>query len=143
MWSFTEALILFTSKSDRDLQLCINYWELNTIIKKNQYSLSLINKIMNCVSDAKIFTKINIKNVYYCIYIHEDDEWKTVFCICYRLYKYLIISFELINASVSFQFYIHRVLHEYLNIFVIVFLDNILIYSMKESKYKQHVQTVL
>ena len=100
--SFAEASVLFTLKSDEDLWLCINYQRLNTIIKKNQYSLLLIDEIINCVNNAKIFTKINIKNVYYCIYIYKDDEWKTVFCTHYRLYKYLIMSFELINTSVSF-----------------------------------------
>ena len=143
LWLSAEALVLFTLKSDRALQLCVNYQRLNTIIKKNWYSLSLIDKIINCVSDTKIFIKINVKNMYYCIHIHKDDEWKTVFCTHYRLYKYLIMSFRLINASVSFQFYIHRVLYEYLNIFVIVFLNNILIYSMKKSKHRQHMQTVL
>ena len=142
-WLSAEALIFFTLKSDRDLQLCVNYQRLNTIIKKNWYSLSLIDKIMNCVSDTKIFMKIDIKNIYYYIHICEGDEWKTVFWTCYKLYKYLIMSFRLINASVSFQFYIYKVLCEYLNIFVIVFLNDILIYSMKKSKHKQHIQTVL
>ena len=141
--SSMRASVLFALKSNRDLWLCVNYWELNVIIKKNWYSLSLIDKIMNCVSDAKIFTKINIKNTYYHIHICEGDEWKTVFYICYRLYKYLIISFELINTSASFQFYIYRVLHEYLNIFIIVFFDDILIYSIKKSKHEQYMQTVL
>ena len=105
--------------------------------------MSLIDEIINCVSDTKIFIKIDIKNFYYCIHIYKDNEWKTVFCICYEQYEYLIMSFELINTSVSFQFYIHRVLYEYLNIFVIVFLNNILIYSIKKNKHKQYVQTVL
>ena len=102
LWSSAEASVLFTLKSDRDLWLCVNYWELNTIIKKNWYSLSLIDEIMNCVSDIKIFTKIDIKNAYYCICIYKGDEWKTVLCTHYRLYKYLIMSFRLINTSVSF-----------------------------------------
>ena len=142
-WLSAEVLILFTLKSDRGLQLCVNYWELNAIIKKNQYSLLLIDKIMNCISDIKIFMKIDIKNAYYHICICEGDEWKTVFCIWYKLYKYLIMSFRLINTSVSFQSYIHEVLCEYLNIFMTVFLNNILIYSMKKSKHEQYVQTVL
>ena len=66
-----------------------------------------------------------------------------MFCIQYELYEYLIMSFRLINTSVSFQSYIYEVLCEYLNIFVTVFLNNILIYSMKKSKHEQHVQTVL
>ena len=135
--------VLFTPKSDEGLQLCVNYCRLNAITQKNRYPLSLIDKIMNCVCGAQIFTKIDVQNAYYCICIHEGDEWKTAFCTQYRLYKYLIMPFSLTNAPVSFQSYIHKVLHEYLDIFVIVFLNDILIYSMEESQHKQHVQIVL
>ena len=137
------ALVLFASKSNEGLQLCVNYCRLNAIMQKNQYSLLLINKIMNHVCGAQIFTKIDVQNAYYYIYIHKGDEWKTAFCTQYGLYKYLIMPFSLTNAPVSFQSYIHKVLHEYLNISVIVFLDDILIYSMEESQHKQHVRIVL
>ena len=102
LWSSAETSVLFALKSDRELRLCVNYQSLNVIIKQNWYSLSLIDKIMNCVSDVKVFTKIDVKNAYYHICICESDEWKTVFCICYKLYEYLIMPFELINVSVSF-----------------------------------------
>ena len=98
---------------------------------------------MNCVCDAQIFTKIDVKNAYYHIHICEGDEWKTIFCIWYRLYEYLITFFSLTNASVSFQSYIHEVLCEYLDIFMIIFLNTILIYSTEEGQHKQHVQTIL
>lgn len=135
--------VLFTSKSDEGLQLCVNYHRLNAIMQKNWYPLSLIDEIMNCVCDVWIFTKIDVRNIYYHIYIYEGDEWKTAFHTQYRLYEYLIMSFNLINVSVSFQSYIHKVLCEYLDIFVIVFLNDILIYSMKKSQHEQHVRTVL
>ncbi len=141
--SFTGAPVLFALKSDGGLQLCVNYHELNAIIKKNQYPLPLIDKIMNCVSGAKVFTKIDIKNTYYHIHICEGDEWKIAFHTQYRLYEYLVMLFSLINTSVSFQSYIHGVLHQYLNIFTIVFLNDILIYFINESQHEQHVQTVL
>lgn len=74
MWSFTEALVLFVSKSDGKLQLCVDYCRLNVITMKNRYSLLLINKLMNCFNEAMIFMKIDIKNVYYWICIHKNDE---------------------------------------------------------------------
>ena len=141
--SSAEVSVLFASKGDRGLQLCVDYHRLNAIMQKNQYPLSLIDEIMNCVCGAQIFTKIDIQNTYYYIYIHKGDEWKTAFCTQYRLYKYLIMPFSLTNAPASFQSYIHKVLHKYLDIFVIVFLNNILIYSIKESQYEQHIQIVL
>ena len=141
--SSAETLMLFTLKLNDKLQLCINYHELNAVTVKNCYSLLLIEEIINYVNKTKIFMKIDIKNVYYWIWICKDDEWKTVFCIQYELYKYLMMFFKLINASATFQSYIYKILCKYLDIFVIIFLNNILIYSKNENKHKQYVCTVL
>ena len=141
--SFAETLMLFAFKLNDKLQLCVNYCELNAVTAKNHYSLLLIEKIMNCINGAKIFTKIDIKNVYYWIWIHKDDKWKTVFHTQYELYEYLMMFFELINASATFQSYIHKILCKYLDIFVIIFLNDILIYFKNENKHEQHVCTVL
>ena len=98
---------------------------------------------MDRVCGAQIFTKIDVKNAYYRICIREGDKWKTAFCTRYGLYEYLVMPFGLTNAPASFQSYIHGVLCKYLDIFVIVFLDDILIYSREESQHEQHVRTVL
>ena len=141
--SSAGAPVLFAPKGDGGLRLCVDYRGLNTITQKNRYPLPLIDKIMDRVCGARVFTKIDVKNAYYCIRIREGDEWKTAFRTRYGLYEYLVMPFGLTNAPASFQSYIHGVLREYLDIFVIVFLDNILIYSMEESQHEQHVRTVL
>ena len=141
--SSAGAPVLFAPKGDGGLQLCIDYWGLNAITQKNRYPLPLIDKIMDRVCGAQIFTKIDVKNAYYRICIRKGDKWKTAFHTRYGLYEYLVMPFGLTNAPASFQSYIYGVLRKYLDIFVIVFLDDILIYSREESQHEQHVRTVL
>ena len=105
--SSVNMSVLFVSKKDEDLRLCVNYWSLNCITIKNWHSLSLISETLDWLSEAKIFTKLDLKNAYHCIWIWQGDKWKTVFCTCYEHFKYMIMSFELINASVTFQTYIN------------------------------------
>ena len=141
--SSAGAPVLFAPKGDGGLRLCVDYRGLNAITQKNRYPLPLIDEIMDRVCGARVFTKIDVKNAYYRICIWEGDEWKTAFRTRYGLYEYLVMPFGLTNAPVSFQSYIHGVLRKYLDIFVIVFLDDILIYSREESQHEQHVRTVL
>ncbi len=75
-----------------------------------------------------MFIKLNLKNAYYCIRIKKDNEWKTVFCIYYSYFKYIIMSFKLINVSVTFQVYINWALTELVNVFYVIYLNDILIY---------------
>ena len=141
--SFIGTPVLFTPKGDEGLRLYIDYRGLNAITLKNRYSLPLIKEIIDRLSGAVIFTKINIKNAYYRLRIREGDEWKTAFRTRYGLFKYLVMLFGLINAPASFQTYIYKVLREHLDNFIIVFLDNILIYSRKVKKHQGHVREVL
>ena len=141
--SSIEYSILFVSKKDEKLWLYINYWELNNIIVKNSYSLSLILKLQDQLQEAKIFSKFNISDVYNWIWIKSEEEWKTVMRTCFELYKYMIMSFELINASAMFQTYINNVLREHLDVFVVVYLDDILVYSKNEEDHKKHVRQIL
>ena len=139
----TGALILFILKVNRELWLCVNYKRLNKITVKNRYPLPFISKILNRLSRAKYFSKLNIKKAYYEIRIREGDEWKTVFHTRYGHCKYLVILFGLINAPATFQNYIHYVLHGYLNLFCIVYFHNILIFSFNRESYTEHVRKVL
>ncbi|SLM35363.1 Reverse transcriptase domain [Lasallia pustulata] len=141
--SSAGAPVLFAPKGDGGLRLCVDYRGLNAITQKNRYPLPLIDKIMDLVCGARVFTKIDVKNAYYRIRNWEGNEWKTAFRTRYRLYEYLVMLFGLTNAPASFQSYIHGVLREYLDIFVIVFLDDILIYSREESQHEQHIRIVL
>ena len=100
--SFVNVLIFFVFKKGGELRLCMNYKNLNTIIIKNRSFLLFIIEILNYLCEVKHFIKLNLKNVYHQIWIKKNDEWKTAFCIRYKHFKYQIISFKLINASIIF-----------------------------------------
>ena len=100
--SSAEALILFISKKDEGLQLCVDYWELNQVIIKNRHSLLLISETLNRLSEAKYFIKLNLKNAYHWIHIKKGDEWKTAFHTHYSHFEYMIMLFKLVNAPAMF-----------------------------------------
>ena len=100
--SAAVSLMMFVPKKNETLRPVINYRELNKITVKNQYSLSLITEALDRLSSIKIFSKLNIKDVYHCIKIQMNDEWKTVFWTWFNLFKYLILFFDLMNVSAFF-----------------------------------------
>ncbi len=138
--SSTDASILFILKKNDNLHLCMNYWDLNKITIKNRHSLSLISETLDRFSRVKQFIKLNLKNVYHCFRIWREDEWKMMFYICYNHFKYMIMSFNLINASVIFQTYINKILTELLNNFYIVYLNDILIFFVEKTDHVDHMK---
>ncbi len=90
-----------------------------------------------------MFIKLNFKNAYHCIRIKKDNEWKTAFCTCYSYFKYIIMSFKLINVSITFQVYINWVLTELVNVFYVIYLNNILIYFSSLEEHQSHVKQIL
>ena len=138
-----EYSILFVSKLNESLRLCVNYKALNNIMIKNSYSLSLISELQNRLQRAQWFMKFKILEAFNRIQIKEEDEWKTVFCTRLEHYEYLIMSFNLINASVTFQTFMNNVLWHYLNQFIIVYLNDILVYSKTKKEHMQHVKKIL
>ncbi len=141
--SSAEYSILFVSKSNESLRLCVDYKALNNITIKNSYSLSLIAELQNRLQNAQWFTKFDILETFNSIRIKEEDEWKTVFHTQLKHYEYLIMSFDLINALVTFQIFVNNVLQRYLNQFVIVYLNDILVYSKTKKEHVQHVKKIL
>jgi len=105
--SSAASLLLFTSKKNDGLCSCVDYWALNNITIKNRYPLPLISEALNRLQEAKIFTKLNVKNAYNQIRIKEGDEWKTAFRTHFRLFEYLVLLFKLTNAPAFFQSYIN------------------------------------
>jgi len=101
------APILFVPKKSGELQLCIDYWGLNCLTIKNQYPLPLIGELMDCLSKAKYYTKLDLQNAYHRIRIQEGDEWKTAFRTRYGYFEYQVLPFGLANALVTFQAYIN------------------------------------
>ena len=122
------APILFDQKSDGFLRLCINYQDLNNFTIKNQYPLPVIGESLNRLERAKQFTQLDLTGAYYRMRICEGDELKTAFRTQYGHFKYQVMLLGLTNASASFQGYIYKIFVEKLDIFVIIYLDNILIY---------------
>jgi hypothetical protein len=117
---------------------------LNAIIKKNRYSILLIAETIARLSKAKWMIKINIRHAFNRIRMHfKEDENLITFKIKYEIYKYLIMSFELINESFIFQNFMNDTLMNYLNEFVVAYLDDIIVYSNNKKKHIQHVRKIL
>ena len=137
------AGFFFVSKKDKTLRPCIDYRGLNDITIKNRYPLPLISSAFDLLQDAKIFTKLDLRNAYHLVRIREGDEWKTAFNTPSGHYEYLVMPFGLTNAPAVFQAMANDVLRDLLNISVFVYLDDILIFSPDEETHRGHVRQVL
>ena len=138
--SLADTPILFDKKSDGSFRLCVDYRGLNNLMIKNRYWLPLISESLDWLGRAKRFTQLDLISAYHRIRIKERDEWKTAFRTRYGHFKYQVMPFGLSNAPASFQGYINKILAKKLDIFVIVYLDDILIYI--EDQGQDHVEAV-
>ena len=134
------ASILFVGKPDSSLRLCVDYRGLNNLTIKNRYPLPLIGESLDRLSWAKRFTQLDLTSAYHQMRIKEGDKWKTAFQTRYGHFKYQVMPFGLSNVPASFQGYINKILAKKLDIFVIVYLDDILIYT--EDPGQGHVEAV-
>jgi len=132
-------LILFQRKHDGSFRLCVDYKKLNAVTIRNSYPLPLINDIIKRVKGAKYFTKLDLRSAYNLIRIKEGDEYKTTFRTKYGHYEYLVMPFCLKNAPAVFQLFINSVLRPFLEKSIILYLDDILIYS---DTLEEHHKTV-
>jgi hypothetical protein len=135
--------MLFVEKKDGSKRLCVNYRALNVVTIKNKYPLPCIDVLFEELRGAKIFSKIDLNSGYHKLRIREEDIEKTTFSTRYVHYEYIIMSFGLTNAPTAFMEAMNRMLHDYLDDFIIVFLDNILIYSKCEEEHERHLSLVL
>ncbi len=136
--------ILFVRKPNEGLRLCADYRKLNAIIKKNRYSLSLINELMTRLFKTKYLTKIDIRHAFNRIrMIIKTDENLITFRIRFEFYKYRVLSFEFINESTTFQNFINDIFMKYLNEFVVTYLNDILVYNNSLKKHREHVKKML
>lgn len=137
------APILFVKKKDGSLRLCVDYRGLNNVTKKNRYPLPLITSLLNQLRTATVFTKIDLRGAYNLVRIKAGDEWKTAFRTRYGLFEYLVMPFGLTNAPATFQHLMNNIFRDMLDVCVIIYLDDILVYSSSLSEHVQHVHSVL
>ncbi len=129
-----RAPILFDKKLDGSLRLCVDYRGLNNLTIKNRYLLPLDKESLDRLDWARLFTQLDLTNAYHQMRIREGDEWKTAFRTRYSPFEYQVMPFGLTNTPAIFQDYINKILAEKLDVFVIVYLNDILIYTKKEGE---------
>jgi hypothetical protein len=134
---------LFVKKIDQSLRLCVDYQPLNAVTIKNKYPLPRIDILFDQLVDAKVFSKVDLHLSYHQIKIHPKDVPKTTFSTRYELYEYLVMLFGLTNAPTHFIYLMNPVLMLELDKFIVVFIDDILIYSKSEEEYEQNLQVIL
>src|SRR3978361_121130 len=121
--------ILFVPKPNGKLRLCVDYRGLNNVTIKNRYALPLMTELRDRVSGAKVFTKLDLRDAYYLVRIKQGDEWKTAFHTRYGHFEYTVMPFGLANAPATFQAMMYEVLREFLDHGVVVYIDDVLIYT--------------
>ncbi|EUC60435.1 Transposon Tf2-1 polyprotein, putative [Rhizoctonia solani AG-3 Rhs1AP] len=137
------APVMFVKKSDGSLRLCVDYRKLNAITVKNRYPLPLQQDLVEKLQGAKIYTKLDLRWGYNNVRIREGDEWKTAFRTKYGHFEYLVMPFGLTNAPAAFQHFMNDLLRDLIDVSVIVYLDDILIYSKNPEEHENHVCEVL
>ena len=137
------APILFVPKKDGSMRMCIDYRGLNKITIKNRFPLPLISELLDRLSHAKIFSKLDLRDAYHRLRIKEGDEWKTAFRTRYGHYEYRVMPFGLTNAPATFQSYIHQALGGLLDTICVVYLNDILIFSQSEEEHIKYVSIIL
>ena len=137
------ASVLFIPKRDSSFHLCVNYWVLNKITIKNHHALLLISEILDWLIEVRWFIKFDLKDAYHWLCIRHDDEWKMAFCTWYDHFKYIIMLFDLSNVPATFQAYINKALADMVDVFCIIYLNNILIYSNLLKEHWGYIRQVL
>jgi hypothetical protein len=137
------APVLFVEKKDRTQRMFVDYHSLNKVTIKNKYPLPRIKDLFDQMKGATIFSMIDLRSGYHQLRIQESDIPKTTFCTRYGLYEYTMMSFGLTNTPTYFMYLVNKVFMEYLDKFVVVFFNDILVYSESEEEHEKHLRLVL
>jgi hypothetical protein len=137
------APVIFIPKKDGTQRLCMDYHALNEVAVKNKYPLPRIDDLFDQLRGACVFSKIDLQSKYYQLKIRECDIPKTAFVLRYGMYEYTVMSFGLTNELAYFMYLMNKVFMEYLDKFVVVFINDILIYSRSEEEHEEHLHLVL
>jgi hypothetical protein len=127
-------------KKDGTLRLCIDYRQLNKVMVKNKYSLPQIDDLFDQLKGAKVFSKIDLRSGYYQMRIKGQDVPKTAFRTRYGHFEFLVLPFGLTNAPTLFMDLMNRVFQPYLDKFVVIFIDDILVYSKSYEEHEHHLR---
>ena len=137
------APVLFAKKKDKTFRLCIDYRQLNRVTIKNRYPLLRIDDLFDQFRGARVNSKIDLRTGYHQLRVRETDIPKTKFRTCYVHFEFTVMPFGLTNAPAAFMDLMHMVFQPYLDQFVVVFVDDILIYSQSELEHEFHLRIVL
>jgi hypothetical protein len=135
--------MIFVLKKDGTQRLCMDYRALNEVIIKNKYPLPRIDDLFDQLHDLCVFSKIDLRSRYHQLKVRECDILKTAFVSRYGLYEFTVMSFGLTNAPSYFMYMMNKVFMEYPDKFVMVLIDDILVYSRSEEEHKGHLRLVL
>jgi hypothetical protein len=137
------ARVLFVKNKNGTLRLCIDYRQLNKVTIKNKYSLPRRNDLFDQVGGAKIFSKLDLRSGYHQVRIKDQDVNKTAFQTRYRHYEFVVIPSGLTNAPTTFMCLMNNIFIQYLEKFVVAFIDDIMVYSKIDEEHDEHLQIVL
>ncbi|GJV19264.1 reverse transcriptase domain-containing protein [Tanacetum coccineum] len=137
------APVLFVKKKDGSLRMCIDYRELNKLTVKNRYPLPRIDDLFDQLQGSSVYSKIDLRSGYHQLRVREEDISKTAFRTRYGHYKFQVMPFGLTNAPAVFMDLMNRVCKPYLDKFIIVFIDDILIYSKNKQEHEEHLKIIL
>ena len=137
------APVLFAKKKGKTLRLCIDYRQLDRVTIKNQYPLPRIDDLFDQLRGARVYSKIDLRTGYHQLRVRDTDIPRTAFRIRYGHFEFTVMPFGLTNALAAFMDLMHRMFQPYLDQFLVVFVDDILIYSQSEWEHEYHLRIVL